>query len=61
MSNIANMFSVLNLDAEDDREEVEKAAPSKPEAAVVAPKPGNSPRSPSPQLVDHIAEKLYRT
>jgi hypothetical protein len=26
MSNLVNMFSVLNLDAEDDREEVEKPA-----------------------------------
>jgi len=41
MSNLANMFAVLNLDAEDDREEVEKPGPSKAEAAAaVAPKPG---------------------
>ncbi|TVU13500.1 hypothetical protein EJB05_40559, partial [Eragrostis curvula] len=38
MSNLVNMFAVLNLDAEDDREEGEKPAPSKAEAAEVAPK-----------------------
>jgi hypothetical protein len=29
MSNFANMFAVLNLDAEDDREEVKKQHPAK--------------------------------
>ncbi|GJN27890.1 hypothetical protein PR202_gb15952 [Eleusine coracana subsp. coracana] len=39
MSSLANMFAVLDLDAEDDREEVEKPTPSNTEAAEVTPKP----------------------
>jgi oligoribonuclease len=53
VSNLANMFAVLNLDAEDDREEVKKPAPSKTEAAVVALNPGKSALSTFPQLVYH--------
>jgi oligoribonuclease len=40
MSKLANMFAVLNLDAEDDREEAEKPTSSKPKAAAAPRKPG---------------------
>lgn len=42
MSKLANMFAVLNLDAEDDREEVEKPTSSKAEADTASKKPGKS-------------------
>ncbi|KAL6851464.1 hypothetical protein ACP4OV_020397 [Aristida adscensionis] len=38
MSKLANMFAVLNLDAEDDREEAEKPASSKAEAEAATSK-----------------------
>jgi hypothetical protein len=48
MSKLANMFAVLNLDAEDDREEVEKPTSSKPKAAPAPRKPGKIALPPLP-------------
>jgi oligoribonuclease len=42
MSKLANMFAVLNLDAEDDREEAEEPASSKSEADAAPRKPEKS-------------------
>jgi hypothetical protein len=58
MSNLANMFAVLNLDVENDREEVKKPAHSKTEAAGVAPNPGKSALPTFPHLVDHRISAL---
>jgi oligoribonuclease len=48
MSKLANMFAVLNLDAEDDREEAEEPASSKSEADAAPRKPGKSALSSFP-------------
>ena len=61
MSKLANMFAVLNLDAEDDREEAEKPASSKAEADAAHRKPGKSALSSSPARgCQHALNGLYR-
>ncbi|KAK3145116.1 hypothetical protein QOZ80_4AG0323380 [Eleusine coracana subsp. coracana] len=57
MSNLANMFAVLNVDAEDDREEVEKPTPSNAQAAEVTPKPERSSQSKT-MIVNYDGENL---
>ncbi|TKW03586.1 hypothetical protein SEVIR_7G051200v4 [Setaria viridis] len=57
MSNLANMFAVLNLDAEDDREEAEKPTSSKPEADAAPRKPEKSSQN-KEMIVNYDGENL---
>jgi len=57
MSKLANMFAVLNLDAEDDREEAEKPASSKAEADAAHRKPEKSSQSKA-MVVNYDGENL---
>ncbi|OEL19730.1 Oligoribonuclease, partial [Dichanthelium oligosanthes] len=57
MSKLANMFAVLNLDAEDDREEVEKPTSSKAEADAAPRKPEKSKQNKA-MIVNYDGENL---
>ncbi|KAG2565447.1 oligoribonuclease-like isoform X1 [Panicum virgatum] len=57
MSKLANMFAVLNLDAEDDREEAEKPASSKAEADAAHRKPEKSSQSKA-MVVNYDGENI---
>nr|CAB3486638.1 unnamed protein product [Digitaria exilis] len=57
MSKLANMFAVLNLDAEDDREEVEKPTSSKAEADTASKKPERNSQNKA-MVVNYDGENL---
>ncbi|CAN6234548.1 unnamed protein product [Urochloa humidicola] len=57
MSKLANMFAVLNLDANDDREEVERPKSSKAEADAAPKKPEKSNQSKA-MIVNYDGENL---
>ncbi|CAL5028329.1 unnamed protein product [Urochloa decumbens] len=57
MSKLTNMFAVLNLDADDDREEVEKPTSSKAEAAPASKKPDKSNQNKA-MIVNYDGENL---
>ncbi|CAL5033122.1 unnamed protein product [Urochloa decumbens] len=57
MSKLANMFAVLNLDADDDREEVEKPTSSKAEADAAPKKPVKSNQNKA-MIVNYDGENL---
>lgn len=59
MSNLANMFAVLDLDGEDDRKEVEQPTSSKPEAAAAAaPRKPDSGMMNNKMIVNYDGDKL---